>query len=211
MIHIYYTQLAAPLQANKFSEYLELMPSGFKENILKFKRWEDAHTSLLGKILLMEGLADMGYKDMTIDRIKMNEYGRPYFQEKIDFNISHSANAVVCAITDKGKIGIDIEKKSVIELDDFKKFLRPEEWILLKSSPEPLSLFYELWTRKEAVIKAIGKGLSIPLQDVILHDNSATYRKENLFLTSIQIDKEYSVTVASEYDNPIVLHKKSYH
>jgi 4'-phosphopantetheinyl transferase len=85
----------------------------------------------------------------------------------IDFNASHSGGLVVFAFTRGCEIGIDLEQIHPIEdmRDIADRFFCPEEAAELMSLPvnQRERAFFLCWTRKEAYIKAIGDGLSAPL------------------------------------------------
>nr|WP_234447709.1 4'-phosphopantetheinyl transferase superfamily protein [Viridibacillus soli] len=84
-----------------------------------------------------------------------NFYGKPYLQGfyKLEFNISHSGEWVVCAI-DKFSIGVDIEMIKPIEFDIAKCFFTEEEYddLLTVDSLKRLDYFYDLWTIKESYV-----------------------------------------------------------
>jgi 4'-phosphopantetheinyl transferase len=76
------------------------------------------------------------------------------------FNISHSQDFAVVAISSK-RVGIDIEYSS--ENFDFESLV-PEifdcnEILTIQNSTNKKNSFYNLWTRKEALVKALGKGI----------------------------------------------------
>ncbi len=83
------------------------------------------------------------------------------------FNASHSGNLAAYAFTDGCEIGVDVERYRA--LPGFEniagRFFSPEETAeLLQLSPgDKTSGFFNCWTRKEAFVKAMGGGLSIPL------------------------------------------------
>jgi 4'-phosphopantetheinyl transferase len=98
-------------------------------------------------------------------------YGKPYLNHvDLSFNISHSGNDIVCAITKNVCIGIDIEqiKCDMDVLSLAKKIFSEEEYVtfLKMSDKGKLLAFYRYWTRKEAYLKAIGTGLHYPLDQV---------------------------------------------
>ena len=80
--------------------------------------------------------------------------------EDIYFNISHSENLVVCALSKTGAIGIDVEKEKPVNLEDFKPWFTVKEWTDMSKSPSPIQQFFWYWTRKESIIKALGVNLS---------------------------------------------------
>ena len=91
MVYIFYTHSYKKLDSDKFNKYLKSLPSVFQTNILKYRYWQDAQRSLLGKVLLMNGLHFIGLKQYFLDNIKFSVFNKPYFEGDIDFNISHSA------------------------------------------------------------------------------------------------------------------------
>lgn len=100
-----------------------------------------------------------------------NPYGKPSLKDfpLLYFNLSHSQNLLLFAITTLGEIGIDIEFIRQ-DLDCMKlanRYFSPEELEELNLLPPSLRArgFFNGWSRKEAYIKARGKGLAIPLCD----------------------------------------------
>jgi 4'-phosphopantetheinyl transferase len=97
--------------------------------------------------------------------------GKPYLRDadsyKLQFNLSHSENCVVYAVTLNGELGIDVEH--IKELPDMnsiaRRFFSEAEVADLEAVSSELRAesFYKCWTRKEAYIKAVGSGLSLPL------------------------------------------------
>lgn len=85
------------------------------------------------------------------------------------FNVSHSADMGVVAVTAAGPVGIDVEELRPVPdaLDIGRNFLAPGEAALLKQCTG-LALsetFLRIWTCKEACVKATGAGLSQSLSD----------------------------------------------
>ena len=68
----------------------------------------------------------------------------------MDFNISHSGNLVICAAA-TGKIGIDVERIRLIDIDEFNQTLSEKQIRLIAESPDPLKMFYRIWAAKESV------------------------------------------------------------
>jgi len=112
----------------------------------------------LGKLMLKNGLEEMGL-DNDLEKIQFNKNGKP-FLENVFFNISHSGNYVVCAITQAGEVGIDLEKPRDISLEDFERNFTKKEWTNITTHSFPLKKFYWYWVRKESIIKALGVNLS---------------------------------------------------
>ncbi len=92
---------------------------------------------------------------------------KPFLEEGPAFNVSHSEAALLIGVTDHGRLGVDIEKQRPIEDHEqlARRYFSAAETAELLSLPgsERDRAFLRLWTRKEAFIKALGGGLSIPL------------------------------------------------
>jgi 4'-phosphopantetheinyl transferase len=201
--HLYHIYFEQPLTPEAFLCQLSKLPASFHEKINQLKRWQDRHASLLGKLLLIKGLNDFGYSNLDLNSITYNQYGRPLLSENIDFNISHSGNYVMCALSDEGNIGVDIEEIKAIDVTQFKKFITSDELALIQNSENSLTEFYELWAKKEAVMKAEGRGLSIPLKDIKIENNIALSPYGTWHLHKIEIDPGYSAYLADkkEFDS----------
>ena len=105
-------------------------------------------------------------------RFYYNQYGKPslapeFSSTLLNFNLSHSGSMALFAITRNMEIGVDVERvHSDFEYEEIaKRFFSVNEVATLRTIPteKKLEAFYNCWTRKEAYIKAHGKGLSLPL------------------------------------------------
>lgn len=101
-----------------------------------------------------------------------NAYGRPALQSPslmlpLDFNISHTRGALVMAFVAQGAVGIDVEytQRQCRALAVAQRYFSSVEIAELRSLAPELqrARFFDLWTLKEAYIKACGMGLAIPL------------------------------------------------
>ncbi len=94
----------------------------------------------------------------------------PADAQPISFNVSHRGALALYAFTINREIGIDVEQlREVPEaLAIARNHFTPAETKLLEQANNPTTLqecFFRLWTRKEAVIKAVGTGLAMPLDE----------------------------------------------
>jgi 4'-phosphopantetheinyl transferase len=97
-------------------------------------------------------------------------YGKPFlaaYPDGIQFNLSHSGGLALFAFSRLGQIGIDVEHtQRDIDMDEIaQRFFSLNERRMLDSAPESArrTLFFQLWTRKEAVLKAAGMEGTFPL------------------------------------------------
>jgi 4'-phosphopantetheinyl transferase len=124
------------------------------------------------------------YLKQSCDKINIAKtvHGKPYLPDypEIQFNISHSGNLLLVAISPIGSVGIDIEQLKP-RLRDFSglvaKCFAPSEityWNALPES-EKAAEFYQFWTRKEAFVKAVGRGLAIGLEQCVIVSGKQPY------------------------------------
>lgn len=97
-----------------------------------------------------------------------NEHGKPYIEgNPVYFNLSHSNNLGLAAFCGQFGIGVDIEyiRPEYSGLKIARRFFSEAEINELIALPEHQQTagFFNCWSRKEAYIKARGKGLAIPL------------------------------------------------
>lgn len=91
----------------------------------------------------------------------------------LSFNLAHSGGLAVCAVArSAGAVGVDVELVEPIPDAQgmARMILSPGELDCLESLPEPQRLrrLYEIWTCKEAVLKAYGGGLDRPLDRIVV-------------------------------------------
>ena len=93
------------------------------------------------------------------------------------FNASHSAGLAVVAVARERRIGVDIERMrhldDVMGIADGHLTEGETEWLRSVPQASRSAVFLTLWTRKESVVKAVGGGLSIPLDSFDVGDVGA--------------------------------------
>lgn len=98
-------------------------------------------------------------------------YGKPWLEDhpEFKFNLSHAGNLALIAVTTGREVGVDVEVVS--DSLDFmplaKRFFSEAEFreLSLLAEEERRLGFHRGWTKKEAFVKAVGEGLSLPLKD----------------------------------------------
>lgn len=105
-------------------------------------------------------------------RFTYNAYGKPAIAHPataLEFNVSHSRGLALYVITRDRAVGIDVEyiRTDFPTMEIAKSYFSAAEQAELRSLPPSLQPegFFNAWTRKEAYIKAIGHGLSMPLAE----------------------------------------------
>jgi len=105
-------------------------------------------------------------------RLTYSQHGRPQLDglrlgDRVEFNVSHSGDVIVLAFARARRIGIDIEhvRTDFSTAEIAERFFSLAEREALRKLPveQRQAAFFTCWTRKEAFIKALGEGLSHPL------------------------------------------------
>ncbi|GAA4115425.1 4'-phosphopantetheinyl transferase superfamily protein [Aquimarina addita] len=194
MTTVYYT-FCEQLPQTEYRREVSLLPDSMQERISKYRRWQDAHAYLYGRLLLKEGMRQLGYTN-ALDTIKRTKYGKPYFVDSsFAFNISHSGEYIVCVIStdEQEHLGIDIEKIKPIVIEDFSGIFSSKE----KKEIDNYDKFYTCWTRKEAIVKADGRGFHVPLDSIDTTSLLVRLDTDEYHICKIDIDNGYMVNIAS--------------
>lgn len=211
MINILFTFFEKKLAHEAFERNLRRIPVSMQLRIRKYRWWQDAHCGLFGKMLLIEGLKKYGLGEGALKDIQYTQYNRPYLNEAIDFNISHSGNGVVCAIGRDCRVGIDIEEVKPIDIQDFKKQFTEQELSLMYNSEDTYQEFYKWWTKKEAIIKADGQGLGIPLKKINFQDpGRAEVKGQSWHIREIPLHGQYCCHLAFEGEGDMQVKTERY-
>ena len=128
----------------------------------RFHYHNDRLRYLLGRTILRQTVA---YPDREFS---IDKWGKPFLPDMdIHFNISHGGQEVWIALSKRADVGIDVEEEDISDVEDLLDNLHPQEAAAIRSLPpdQATIAFCRCWTRKEAVLKALGQGLSMPLAD----------------------------------------------
>jgi len=195
MIKVLVAENKAPFVRAQLDFLSYCLPSPAMDKAKKYRRWQDAQAFLWGRYLLMEGLKSYGFEKHSLLDINYTKYNRPYLPIPLDFNISHSGDYILCAFSDHN-LGIDIEAIKPIEINDFTNCFTADELLKINNAPEKYIEFFKYWTIKESVIKADGKGLSIPLETIVISDE-IVIEENTWFIHKIDIDPGYQSHLAT--------------
>jgi len=172
-VHVWAFYLdVSPASLQRFESFLSLDE---RERASRFHFEQHRNRYVAGRGWLRELLG--AYVDVSPDKIKFDYglYGKPAFSQQsarkdIDFNLAHSDSFAVAGVTHTGPLGLDLER--VRPLEDMgelvKRFFSQRESSLFEQlkREKQLSGFFNLWTRKEAWLKATGQGISHYLNQV---------------------------------------------
>ncbi|MFN9708311.1 MAG: 4'-phosphopantetheinyl transferase family protein [Burkholderiales bacterium] len=100
------------------------------------------------------------------------DFGKPCLAgpQPLHFNLSHSHHRALVAMSHEGPVGVDIERVQPMPdiSDAVQSHFTPAERLQWATLPEvdQTKAFYQIWTRKEACVKALGWGLNVPLDRI---------------------------------------------
>jgi len=193
------------IESIHWKKKFEKLPEVIKEKCNKYVRMQDKHSCFIGKLLLVDGLMHLGVSnDMLLNDWRIDEYGRPYINKKINFNISHTEGFVVCAVSmDTVRLGIDIEKVKPVNIYDFALVLGDKVIDEISISMYPYELFYKYWTATESSLKADGRGFSIDMKNIDINFNSnVAIIEDNIwYITEVSLDSGFVCYISASYKN----------
>ncbi|OMF85290.1 4'-phosphopantetheinyl transferase superfamily protein [Paenibacillus sp. FSL R7-0273] len=172
-----------------------------RERLSRLQQEKDRIRGLLGDLLVRKVISQALNIPYFNLRFARNAYGKPFLCEGgLEFNISHSGDWVVCAVS-KEPVGIDIEKKGTVDLELARRFFAKDEDRYIREQDDEesqLERFYQVWSAKESLIKAVGRGLSQGLDTFsVVSDYKLTPHIEMdgviWNLTGVSLDSGYSL------------------
>lgn len=172
--------------------YLSKLPVFLQKKITKIRDSKTKKMAIFNKIVLQQILNN------NLEDLKYTDLGRPYLENHPNFNISHSNQIVICAISKDGKIGIDVEELKEINFQGLsKRYFHYNEQQLIKNKKD----FFRIWTRKEAILKAQGCGLRVELKQLDTTRNPVEL-DQNYWLYPIDLPFKNSVChLATSFPN----------
>lgn len=158
---------------------MSFLPAWRKEQMLKFKH-NRGKIECATAYLLLYALLHLETGRSNIDfSFVYNEHGKPYFDCHLDyyFSISHCKSTVAVALSDD-EIGIDVEEKSRYKESLARYVCNDEELKEISGSDDESATFIKLWTRKEAVFKLLGTGITHDIKDILSNNDVHVITKE---------------------------------
>lgn len=199
LMQIYFLPITDPTINYADSRLLQLTSQVRRERVLKYRSDLDKKLSLYA-----EAVSRMGFSQATGVpawdlEFCYREQHKPTVKNApdYDFSYSHTRSAILCAITEAGKIGADIEGLREAPYNIMKKVFHADEIEYAENGNPSLKnqRFFEIWTRKEAYTKYLGIGLTTKLSEINtlspdLTPHFKTWR-QNEYVCSVFSDKEY--------------------
>ena len=160
--------------------------------------WPDAqtrHRSLIGSRLLALGLQRIGFPGDVLASLCYPPQSRPTLALPVDFSLSHCEGRIVCALSTQGAVGIDVEALGSLIAGDFQLYLSAAERSWAGRSSRR---FYSVWTRKEAVAKAVSeRGLrDVARVDTALAEPIASFEGRRWHTVNVPVGRRHVAHLA---------------
>jgi len=199
-IHLWMTKPAELLDNDELlASYSTLLTSTELAKQQRYKFAKDRYDALITRAFIRDLLsyyADVAPQDWQFEKGAKDKPEVVNCPLPLRFNISHTKNLIVCAVTLEDDIGCDVENtgrnNDVLAIAE--RYFSPTETTDLFALPEAhqRNRFFDYWTLKESYIKAWGLGLAIPLADFSFEINDTEQDYKNLFT----IKKDISLSFA---------------
>lgn len=170
-VHVWHISL--DVSENHSADLLSLLSADEVARAARFHFVKDQSRFIAARGILRKILGQyLGQAPQQL-RFSYSPYGKPQLlteagHEALRFNLSHSGSFALCALSYGRDIGIDMERiRADLAVDQMiRRFFAPAEIRLLEQMEENtrLEAFFQYWTRKEAVLKALGEGVSFPME-----------------------------------------------
>jgi 4'-phosphopantetheinyl transferase len=189
-----------------------LLSADERERSQRYRQPRDRHRFLTVRSTLRRLLGR--YLDIAPENLEFaySDRGKPNLRDtNLTFNVSHSHDVALIAITRDRTLGVDVEYHRLRDVESLaRRFFSPRELATLQALPKSdrPTRFFQLWTAKEAYLKATGEGLSglseieIEWHEATNFDNSQSkpklYQKPHWQLHSLFPHANYSAALVVE-------------
>ncbi len=212
MLNIYIANInTLPTKNNDL--LMNILSAQRQEKIKTITNPQNRRLTLAAGLLLNYSLTRQNISPNNLS-LTCNAYGKPFFEDNsVHFNLSHSGQYVLCAISDI-EVGADIQKMTAhYNLNVAKRFFHSDEYTYLADLPtdKQQHVFFRLWTLKESYVKNIGTGIantfnkfSIQITDnipYIMHNN----KKQLYLFHEYKINNYYAAICSNAINDKVSL------
>ena len=213
--HIWRASLDQP--ADMIAKLEPLLSKDEYQRAERFHRPTDRQRFIAGRGILRKIISR--YLALAPDEVRFvyNKYGKPFISTEqnrgaLRFNLSHSNGMALYVIAQERRVGVDIEhmREDFATLEVAEHFFSKNEFEALKAVPinQRTKAFFNCWSRKESYIKAIGMGVSYPLDEFtvsLIPDAAPALLKVDADATEAARWKMYKLDVAEGYAAALII------
>lgn len=195
--------------SRNLNEFYSILQENEKERANRYLQVRDHNRSIISRGALRILLARFLNLEPSEINLKKDQNKKLYVEETgfsgIKFNVSHSGKWILISLDDRDN-GVDIEQ--VNAFFTYQNLLpltcSQQEQLAISNSTEPVQSFFEMWTRKEALLKATGTGITDELARIPAvngtHQSPAAIisSEKDWTVTSFWVDANHIASVAIE-------------
>lgn len=212
-VHVWAVPLS--VQEATTDEYKAMLSSDDCDRAARFKSAEACRRFVVSRAALQTLLGRYLKKSPRDVNFTTDSNGKPRLYGEsatgLNFNLAHSGEVALIAVSTGCEVGVDIERlREVSHWEEIaQRYFHPAEAEQIQTVPARLqrAAFFQCWTRKEAILKALGTGLSHPLStfQVPLELHAGTWiecpaqsagQPARCYLQSLTLDSDYTAAVA---------------
>ncbi len=184
----YYIKRMSEFSEEKKEEFLKFLDKEKRTEYLSSSNENRKNSILLSQGFAKEKIGELYNLDKKDIVFSVTNQGKPFCKShpEIYFSLSHSGDFLTLAVSDK-EVGIDIEKPREAKENLVRRVCAENEIKKIYSSEKPNIVFTEIWTKKEAYLKALGTGIDRELSsiDTTSEDLSFTTETTENFIVSV--------------------------
>jgi len=170
----------AKIDAIQVEQWLSALSGQKQASIQRLLHYRNRVTSLAAQRLLHLCAQDEGINNFKLSDVQYPDTGKPFWK-------NNKTSATL-------KVGVDVEQIRLLKRLSFKRVMSADELADIEKTP---ALFFDLWSKKEAVVKAADTVGLARMSDVSLKQNMAVLDEQQWFLKSINLDDQYAVNLAT--------------
>lgn len=167
---------------------LEKVNESQKEKAMKYKNEIDQIRSLASSYLINK---------LSKEPLLFNDMGKPFFENGPSFNVSHSGQYIVMAVSNKD-IGVDIEENKEKDMSSLIRIFNEAEAKMIKEHAD----FYYLWCAKESLIKCIGSSINRIKEIPALPFNGVKAFNGKQYYVKTFIEDKHIISITRLSDEP---------
>ncbi len=178
-----------------YLERLLELPVDIQGGISRYVQMTDKKLKLFGRLMLEKYITRQGA--FNWNELQFSKAGKPFIENQPFFNIAHAGSIVMIAFS-LNEIGVDIEKNTDLPFDEISVNFHPNEIQLLEENNYNKALFFSIWSRKEALLKAMGTGIVNGLSAHDCMNEIIEQESVQWHIQTINIETGYSAAVCQK-------------
>jgi 4'-phosphopantetheinyl transferase len=205
-VHLFLTSTDLPAQSIAALE--PMLPADERERFVQYRMPKKRSEAVIARALLRGRLSHFLKISPQQVPLAVNPHGKPHLpDDTIHFNLSHTAGYVLLAVSDH-ELGVDIEspRDNLAHEDLARRFFTPAEHAALIALPQAdrALAFFRCWTRKEALLKAVGRGIAAGLDTfaVPVEPSSSPLAVDRWTLHDLPVPATHIASLATSSPHP---------